>query len=168
MPANLYALGAIALWATLSSLGLLLQHVPPFLLTGVALFVGSALTWPTVIQNRQAWAVSKPVLALGVITLFGFHFLLFMALRLAPAVEVNLVNYLWPLLIVVLSALSVLGIVGKSLATMDNMTAFSKSVNFTAAERELDKIKGIARQALADNEQFYRVFREAVLDAGKA
>ncbi len=60
------------------------------------------------------------------------------------------------------------GLVGKTLATMDNMAAFSKSVNFTASERELDKIKGIARQALADNEQFYRVFREAVLDAGKA
>ena len=103
MTATGSALAAIALWATLSSLGLLLQHVPPFLLTGVALFIGSALTWPTVIRNRQAWAVSKPVLALGVITLFGFHFLLFMALRLAPAVEVNLVNYLWPLLIVVLS-----------------------------------------------------------------
>lgn len=61
-----------------------------------------------------------------------------------------------------------IGLVGKSLATMDNMAAFSKSVNFTAAERELDKIKGIARLALADNEQFYRVFREAVHDAGKA
>jgi len=61
-----------------------------------------------------------------------------------------------------------IGLVGKSLSTLDNMAAFSKSVNFTVAERELDKIKGISRQALADNEQFYRVFREAVLDAGKA
>lgn len=61
-----------------------------------------------------------------------------------------------------------IGLVGEKLTTMDNMAAFAKSVNFTVAERELDKIKGIARQALADNEQFYRVFREAVLDAGKA
>lgn len=61
-----------------------------------------------------------------------------------------------------------IGLVGKTLQTLDNMGAFAKSVNFIASERELDKIKGIARQALADNDQFYRIFREAVHDAGKA
>ena len=61
-----------------------------------------------------------------------------------------------------------IGLVGKTLQTMDNMAAFAKSVNFVVAERDLDKIKGIARQAVADNEQFYRIFREAVHDAGKA
>lgn len=60
-----------------------------------------------------------------------------------------------------------IGLVGKSLKTMDNMAAFAKSVNFVAAEGDLDKIKGITRQALADNDQFYRIFREAVHDAGK-
>lgn len=60
-----------------------------------------------------------------------------------------------------------IGLVGKTLKTMDNMAAFAKSVNFVAGERDLDKIKGIARQALADNDQFYRIFREAVHDAGK-
>ena len=44
-------------------------------------------------------------LALGIYGLFGFHFLLFIALRLAPPVEANLVNYLWPLLMVVLAPL---------------------------------------------------------------
>ena len=44
-------------------------------------------------------------LALGIGGLFGFHFLLFMALRLAPPLEANLVNYLWPLLIVLLTPL---------------------------------------------------------------
>jgi drug/metabolite transporter (DMT)-like permease len=47
---------------------------------------------------------------LGVFTLFGFHFLLFIALRVAPAVEVNLVNYLWPLFIVVLAPLYLPGV----------------------------------------------------------
>lgn len=61
-----------------------------------------------------------------------------------------------------------IGLAGKTLKTMDNMAAFAHSVNFTVAERELDKIKGIGRQALADNDQFYRIFREALHDAGKA
>jgi drug/metabolite transporter (DMT)-like permease len=97
--AIVYALGAIALWATLASLGLALAHVPPFLLTGLGLLIGSVPAWPL----ARHWRVPMRTLALGVYGLFGFHFLLFVALRLAPAVEANLVNYLWPLLIVVLA-----------------------------------------------------------------
>jgi drug/metabolite transporter (DMT)-like permease len=37
--------------------------------------------------------------------LFGFHFLLFIALRHAPPVQANLVNYLWPLGIVLMAPL---------------------------------------------------------------
>ncbi|RZL63282.1 MAG: DMT family transporter [Variovorax sp.] len=103
MSSTLYALAAIALWATLASLGTALAHVPPFLLTGLALIVGSLPSWPLVLRDRRAWQVPARTLALGVYGLFGFHFLLFIALRHAPAVEANLVNYLWPLFMVVLA-----------------------------------------------------------------
>jgi drug/metabolite transporter (DMT)-like permease len=99
MSANLYALGAIALWATLAALGVSLAHVPPFLLTGLALVIGSVPAWPLVRQ----WRVPGRTLALGIYGLFAYHFLLFIALRCAPPVEANLVNYLWPLLIVLLA-----------------------------------------------------------------
>jgi len=110
MQANLYALGAIALWAALASLGVSLKHVPPFLLTGLALIIGSVLALPYVVQDRRQWRIAPSTLGLGVFTLFGFHFLLFIGLRIAPAVEVNLVNYLWPLLIVVLAPLYLPGV----------------------------------------------------------
>ncbi|MBX3585847.1 MAG: DMT family transporter [Ramlibacter sp.] len=108
--ANLYALGAIALWAVLASLGVALRHVPPFLLTGIALLIGSLPSWPLVARQPRLWAIAPGTLALGVYGLFGFHFLLFMALRIAPPVEANLVNYLWPLFIVVLAPLFLRGL----------------------------------------------------------
>ena len=110
MKANLYALAAIALWASLATLGVSLQHVPPFLLTGMALMIGSTLAWPSVHKDWRLWKIAPSTLGLGVFTLFGFHFLLFIGLRIAPAVEVNLVNYLWPLFIVMLAPLYLPGI----------------------------------------------------------
>jgi drug/metabolite transporter (DMT)-like permease len=103
MSSTVYALLAIALWTTLASLGTALSHLPPFLLTGVALIVGSVPSWPLVLRERRAWKVPPRTLALGIYGLFGYHFLLFIALRYAPPVEANLVNYLWPLLMVVLA-----------------------------------------------------------------
>ena len=99
------ALGAIALWATLAPVGVRLSHVPPFLTAGCALLIGSlvALPWSG-FQWRLAIVPAK-TLALGIYGLFGYHFLLFLAFRTAPAVQANLVNYLWPLLIVVLAPL---------------------------------------------------------------
>ena len=103
---TLLALAAIALWSSLAVLGTLLAHVPPFLLTGIALLVGSVPAWPFFRQ----WKVSWRALALGIYGLFFYHFFLFIALRYAPAVEANLVNYLWPLGIVLMAPLFLPGI----------------------------------------------------------
>jgi drug/metabolite transporter (DMT)-like permease len=107
--ANLFALAAIALWASLAWLGVLLAHVPPFLLTGVALLVGSVIALPLMFQQGKfhlnAWKMPWQHLALGIYGLFGYHFLFFIALRYAPPVQANLVNYIWPLGIVVMAPL---------------------------------------------------------------
>ena len=110
MSANLFALGAITLWASLAALGVALSHVPPFLLTGLSLLVGSAIALPLSRFDWRRWRVPPSTLALGVYGLFGFHFLLFIALRHAPPVQANLVNYLWPLGIVVMAPLFLPGV----------------------------------------------------------
>ena len=110
MQASLLALAAIALWGSLAPLGVSLGHVPPFLLTGCALLFGSLIGLVLSKGRVQQWRVPPSTLALGVYGLFGFHFLLFIALRHAPPVQANLVNYLWPLGIVLMAPLFLPGV----------------------------------------------------------
>ncbi|MFM1995395.1 MAG: hypothetical protein RLZZ610_912 [Actinomycetota bacterium] len=105
MRADFLAIGAIALWASLATLATLLVHVPPLLLTGIGLIIGSLISLPLSGFKISAWKIPFKTLLVGVYGLFGYHLMLFIALQSAPAVEANLVNYLWPLLIVVLSPL---------------------------------------------------------------
>jgi drug/metabolite transporter (DMT)-like permease len=128
MKANLCALGAIALWATLATLGVSLSHVPPFLLTGLALLTGSVMALPLSGFDLRQWQIPKSTLLLGVYGLFGFHFLLFMALRHAPPVEANLVNYLWPLLMVVMAPIFLPGVHLRALHVVAAILGFSGAV----------------------------------------
>ena len=103
MKADLFTLGAIFLWASLASLATLLSNIPPFLLTGIGLIIGASVSMPSLRFGLTPWKIPLKTLLIGVYGLFGYHFMLFLALQTAPAVEANLVNYLWPLLIVLLS-----------------------------------------------------------------
>jgi len=105
MRADLFAFGAIVLWASLAALATSLSNIPPFLLTGIGLVIGSLISLPLSGFKLTAWKVPAKTLTVGVYGLFGYHLMLFIALQTAPAVEANLVNYLWPLLIVVLAPL---------------------------------------------------------------
>ncbi len=104
MNANLLALAAIALWGTLAWLGVRLSAMPPFLLVGSALTIAGLIASPLWRQWLSLRSAPR-VLALGVYGLFGFHFFLFVALRLAPPLSANLVNYLWPLMMVLFAPL---------------------------------------------------------------
>lgn len=96
-----YALLTLCLWSTLAYLSTLLTEVPPFLLLGITLLIGAL---PSV-HRIGTWFERRSVIALGVAGIFGYHLFFFMALRLAPPVEANLLNYLWPILIVLFTPL---------------------------------------------------------------
>lgn len=107
--ATLVGAGAVFLWGSLAILTGLTGDVQPFQIVATAFFVafllalvkwilaGDSLIAPFR-QSLRAWAI-------GVGGLFGYHFLLFLALKTSPPVQANLINYLWPLLIVLFSAL---------------------------------------------------------------
>jgi len=95
---------AILLWASLALLTTLTAGLPPFQVLatgfGVAGLLGLA---HAATRGRAGWrALRQPPAALALTTtaLFGYHALYFIALKRAPALEANLLNYLWPLLIV--------------------------------------------------------------------
>lgn len=98
---------AIVLWAGLALLTDLAGAIPPFQLVAMAFAIGTAPGFVVLARLRRSPAVLLRIppgaWLLGVGGLFGYHFFYFIALRHAPAVEANLINYLWPLLIVLLS-----------------------------------------------------------------
>jgi drug/metabolite transporter (DMT)-like permease len=71
--------------------------------------IGSLVSLPLSKFKLNDLKVSKKALAVGVLGLFGYHAALFAGLQNAPSVQANLVNYLWPLLIVVLAPLFIKG-----------------------------------------------------------
>lgn len=101
MPASavLLALFTILLWSFLALLGSQVSHLPSILVTGIALSVSGVLSSFT----YKSWRIPLKTLLVGIAGIFGYHFLFFTAFHYAPVVEANLVNYLWPLLIVLLS-----------------------------------------------------------------
>lgn len=105
--ATLVGLAAIVMWSLLAALTVATGRVPPFQLLAMTFAIGACigpLTW--LWRPGAVAALRQPALvwAVGVGGLFGYHALYFLALRLAPPAEAGLLNYLWPLLIVLLSS----------------------------------------------------------------
>jgi len=106
--ATLIGLTAILMWSLLAVMTVATGRIPAFQLAAMTFAIGAlvgSLTWigrkGAIGALRQApltWIV-------GVGGLFGYHALYFLALRLAPPAEAGLLNYLWPLLIVLFSSL---------------------------------------------------------------
>jgi drug/metabolite transporter (DMT)-like permease len=107
--ATLIGVIAILLWASLALFTTLTPNVPALQLTAMT-FSLSALAAVVLWLLRgdgvlKHFRLAPAAWALGVCGLFGYHALYFLALKLAPPLEASLINYLWPLLIVLFSAL---------------------------------------------------------------
>ncbi len=100
---------AVLLWALLALFTTGARGLPPFQLLTMSFAVAFGLSMGVLAwrgQDALARLVQPPVVwLLGVGGLFGYHFFYFVALGNAPPVDASLIAYLWPLLIVVFSAL---------------------------------------------------------------
>jgi drug/metabolite transporter (DMT)-like permease len=105
--ATLIGFTAILMWSSLALFTAASGRVPPFQLAAMTFAIGGGLGALSFLFRPRAIGALRqplPVWALGVGGLFGYHALYFMALRLAPPAESGLINYLWPLLIVLFSS----------------------------------------------------------------
>lgn len=104
---------AVLLWATLALFTASTGAVPPFQLMAMTFAIAfgfAALKWcyDAMTRGKDAFAFLVqpwPVWTIGIGGLFLYHLFYFVALDNAPAVEASLIAYLWPLLIVLFSAL---------------------------------------------------------------
>jgi drug/metabolite transporter (DMT)-like permease len=135
--ATLIGLTAILMWSLLAVLTVATAKIPAFQLAAMTFAIGALAGMVSWMFRAGAYrALRQPieVWLVGVMGLFLYHALYFFALRLAPPAEAGLVNYLWPLLIVLFSSLlpgerlaphhvigAVLGLAGTALLLSGNL-----------------------------------------------
>jgi drug/metabolite transporter (DMT)-like permease len=122
MNPTLSGLAAIGLWAVLALFTAGTGAIPPFQLSAITFALASLVGFAFMLGTGKGLAVLRQppkAWALGLYGLFGYHALYFAALKLAPPAEAGLVAYLWPLLIVLMTAL----LPGESLSRRHVMAA---------------------------------------------
>lgn len=105
--ATLLGLGAILLWGLLALLTATTAGIPPFQLTAMTFAVGGLAGLGVVATQGTLSLLAQPpkAWALGLYGLFCYHAVYFAALKHAPPAEASLIAYLWPLLMVLMSAM---------------------------------------------------------------
>jgi len=106
--ATLIGFCAVLLWSLLALFTVGSAPVPPLLLNAMCFAIagGIGIVWLAMTGGVRLLAgTSWKVYAFGTAGLFGYHFLYFSALRMAPPAQAGLIAYLWPLLIVLFSGL---------------------------------------------------------------
>ncbi len=110
---------AVALWAILAALTTYAGPIPPFQLSAMTFTIGTLVgliyARATGQDVRTLSAVPLGAWVLGIYGLLAFHACYFYALQHAPPIEVSLIVYLWPLLIVLASGLLPANLGGKGL-----------------------------------------------------
>ncbi len=108
MSPTLSGFAAIGLWSVLALFTAGAGPIPPFQLAAVTFAIASVVGLAFMLARGTSLAVllqPPKAWALGLYGLFCYHALYFAALKLAPPAEAGLVAYLWPLLIVLMTAL---------------------------------------------------------------
>lgn len=107
MNPNFAGIASILMWSLLAYFVARSGNVPPFLLLGLTFVVATCVGLVRFLFKKPDFSKLKiPFVAwvVGIGGLFGYHYFYYVALQNAPVAEANIINYLWPLFIVLGSA----------------------------------------------------------------
>ncbi|WP_437605655.1 EamA family transporter [Sorangium sp. So ce834] len=106
--ATLAGVAAICLWGSFTLLSTSVRSLPPLQVLASTFAIAALLGAARIARRGRGGlgALRQPLgwWLVGVGGLFGYHALYFFALTAAPPVQVSVISYLWPLLIVLFSA----------------------------------------------------------------
>jgi drug/metabolite transporter (DMT)-like permease len=109
MNGNLAGIIAIILWSSYTLSVVIAGDIPPLLLSGIISLGGFLilLTWQILHKEdwRSYWKQKPLAYFVGVGGIGGYTVALFLAFKIAPPLEVNTLNYLWPMFLMGFSAL---------------------------------------------------------------
>ena len=61
-----------------------------------------------------------------------------------------------------------LALISDNCKTMDNMMAFAMSANVVVNSKDIEKLHLILKKAVSENERFYKIFMDTLVETGKA
>jgi predicted Zn finger-like uncharacterized protein len=61
-----------------------------------------------------------------------------------------------------------LALIGDKFRSMDNMMTFAQSANVVFNTKDLEELSGILKRSISEHEKFYKVFKDTLIEMGKA
>lgn len=105
--ATLIGYGALLMWSCYALMVTVLKSVPTFEILSVVFLGGFAVIACRLTKRGEWYKIKQPwlVWVVGIGGIVGNDFTNIAALKAAPPIQVELINYLWPMLVVVLTSL---------------------------------------------------------------
>tara|TARA_B110000459_G_C16576511_1_gene479022 strand:- start:200 stop:1108 length:909 start_codon:yes stop_codon:yes gene_type:complete len=94
---------AIFIWSYLAVIITMLSNIPPFEMLSFSLIIGGALT-AIQLTMQKSWHLMRaplPMWIVGATCLSGTNILYISAFQFAPPVHAEIINYIWPLFVVI-------------------------------------------------------------------
>lgn len=98
---NFLALGAVVLWSLYAAFIVNVTQMPALFLIGATLTIGGIIT----MAGFRHWKWNRSYFLITALSLFFYNICLFVGFQKGHPLVVNFLNYLWPVLIVVVSVL---------------------------------------------------------------
>jgi drug/metabolite transporter (DMT)-like permease len=102
-----YGFIALLLWSFSALFATFMKNIPVFEMLSIVFFISCMSIFLKIFKNKEWYKLKQPlpVTLVGVTAIFGNDAFYFEAFKHAPSAQVDLINYLWPVFVVILLGL---------------------------------------------------------------